>query len=264
MNEYKENTVGWQLFQLKEPLKSRALAMGHASLGEYSPSLKEAVEHIYELGEYGERDEPFWTGVQKAFSRMQPVYGNLFLGDKGWEGYNMARECAPDNWLKPKDGGEDKAIVDPQKKTTELFFYGGKIINPFKEPLTISPSGEMLSVIVEDDKIKDLMNANPDVVFWPANVVRVFPTPIDSWQESQDMGAHSSIRNHPKLGEKQPEPPVVGYEIPLPIDTIEKKHELRIQALEARVMQLEGVVGKLEQQIEYVYRNLPNDFDGTR
>jgi hypothetical protein len=116
MSEYKENTVGWWLSQLKEPLKSRALGMGHASLGEYSPSLKEAVEHIYELGEYGERDEPFWTGVQKAFSSMQPVYGNLFLGDKGWEGYNMAKECAPDNWLKPKDGGEDKAIVDSPEK----------------------------------------------------------------------------------------------------------------------------------------------------
>ena len=27
MSEYKENTVGWQLSQLKEPLKSRALEL---------------------------------------------------------------------------------------------------------------------------------------------------------------------------------------------------------------------------------------------
>lgn len=46
-----------------------------------------------------------------------------------------------------------------------------------------------------------------------------------------------------------PEPAVVGYEAPLPIDTIEKKHELRIQALEARVMQLEDVVGKLSSRL---------------
>lgn len=307
MSEYKENTVGYWLSQLKEPLKSRALGMGHASLGEYSPSLKEAVEHIYELGEYGERDEPFWTGVQKAFSGMQPVYGNLFLGDKGWEGYNMAKECAPDDWLKPKDDGEGKAIADSPKKTRELFFYADETLitplrNPFKEPLVVSPRGEMNSVIVEEDKIKELMNANPSVTFWPTNVGGVSPAPKDSWQESQNMGIHSAIRNHPKLGEIQPERAVVGYEEPKPIDTIEKKHELRIKnleaynkyqaernqqimdlnphvdfcdsegnlirpsrmtALEARVIQLEGVVGKLEQQIEYVYRNLPKDFDGT-
>lgn len=61
-----------------------------------------------------------------------------------------------------------------------------------------------------------------------------------------------------------PERAVVGYEEPKPIDTIEKKHELRIKNLEARVKQLEGVVGSLEQKIEYVYRNLPKDFNGTR
>jgi len=87
------------------------------------------------------------------------------------DGWDMAKECAPDNWLKPKDGGEDKAIVDS-------------------------------------------------------------PAPKDSWQESQNMGIHSAIRNHPKLGGKQPEPAVVGYEEPKPIDTIEKKHELRIKNLE--------------------------------
>ena len=55
----------------------------------------------------------------------------------------------------------------------------------------------------------------------------------DSWQESQDMATYSAIRNHPKLGGKQPERAVVGYEEPKPIDTIEKKHELRIKNLEA-------------------------------
>lgn len=197
MNEYKENTVGWQLFQLKEPLKSRALAMGHASLGEYSPSLKEAVEHIYELGEYGERDEPFWTGVQKAFSRMQPVYGNLFLGDKGWEGYNMARECAPDNWLKPKDGGEDKAIIDsPAPKAFEGF---NKWMEAHGRP---NLSSEELLNLNEYPKI-----LYDETFLYPGES----PKPKDSWEV---------------------EPAVIGYQVPLPVDTIEKKHELRIQNLE--------------------------------
>jgi len=206
MNEYKENTVGWWLSQLKEPLRSKAINMGHASLGEYSPSLKEAVEHVYELGEYGEVDEPFWIGVQKAFSRMQPVYGNLFLGDKGWEGYNMARDCAPDNWLKPKDGGEDKAIVDsPAPKAFEGFNKG--------------------------------MNSHVQLEPLPEGVY--VDAPNISAIRHNKLGRDSYTITSPAREIEAPEPAVVGYEIPKPIDTIEKKHELRIQALEARVKQLE-------------------------
>ena len=219
-------------------------------------------------------------------------------------------------------------------KTRELFFYGGKINNPFKEPLTISASGETNSVIVEEDKIKDLMNANPGVTFWPTNVGATclmcngagsYEDQAGYWDCGTCDGNGEIVADSPEkpmkwidyellkwqertvpvmprltsleilnLGEspieiskdilspareiETPERAVVGYEEPKPIDTIEKKHELKIQNLElakyhqgkeienlqARVEQLEGVVGKLEQQIEYVYRNLPKDFDGTR
>jgi len=351
MSEYKENTVGWWLSQLKEPLRSRALTIVDTPRGMDKPMrgngnnsdilsqagammyvvkndpegylhvLKDEIrrENSSHLRIYMEPSshlinaigvifdlrnmDAFWTAVFDFFNSSPP---SPTLNPKYHEGYNMAKECAPDNWLKPKDGGEDKAIVDSPKKTTELFFYGGKIISPFKEPLVISPRGEMLSVIVEDDKIKKLMDANPGIIFWPTNVGGVSPEPIeqiqlcdtvpvnggfvltnprilvrgehgyeefplstedfhyltgritysdpieavspepeDSWQESQNMGMHSGLRNHPKLGEKQPEPAVVGYEIPKPIDTIEKKHELRIQNLEARVRQLEETVDML-------------------
>lgn len=96
MSEYSKDTVGWHLNRLKEPLRSRAIEIGKASLQEHCLSLKEAVDYIYEMGDYPDEDSSFWTGVQKQIMGMQAVYGNLFLADAGWEGYNMAKDCAPD------------------------------------------------------------------------------------------------------------------------------------------------------------------------
>ncbi len=198
MSEYKENTVGWQLSQLKEPLKSRALELvKEDETDEFlASSLTEAIDAIIDAHPWMD-DSTFWRGVNDFF------YGESQLDSEDENGWEMAKECAPDNWLKPKDGGEDKAIVD-------------------------SPAPE---IPVTGAMIEDFSKR----VKWPI---------------TREIEA--------------PERAVVGYEEPKPIDTIEKKHELRIKNLEARVMQLEGVVGKLEQQIEYVCRNLPKDFDGTR
>ena len=270
MSEYKENTVGWWLSQLKEPLRGEMF--GRLRRGETTHNCDTLSNALF----YATSPSSF-----DSHYRLSYLLGIVMFydGDARQEldhranGWDMAKECAPDNWLKPNDGGEDKAIVDSPKKTRELFFYGGNIINPFKEPLVVSPRGEMLSVIVDEDKIKDLMNANLSVTFWPTNVGGVSPTPqrksaMQDWYDQLP----------PSREIEAPERAVVGYEEPKPIDTIEKKHELKIQNLElakyhqgkeienlqARVEQLEGVVGKLEQQIEYVYRNLPKDFDGTR
>ena len=198
MSEYKENTVGWQLSQLKEPLKSRALELvKEDETDEFlASSLTEAIDAIIDAHPWMD-DSTFWRGVNDFF------YGESQLDSEDENGWEMAKECAPDNWLKPKDGGEDKAIVD-------------------------SPAPE---IPVTGAMIEDFSKR----VKWPI---------------TREIEA--------------PERAVVGYEEPKPIDTIEKKHELRIKNLEAQVIQLEGVVGKLEQQIEYVYRNLPKDFDGTR
>ena len=198
MSEYKENTVGWWLSQLKEPLKSRALELvKEDETDEFlASSLTEAIDAIIDAHPWMD-DSTFWRGVNDFF------YGESQLDSEDENGWEMAKECAPDNWLKPKDGGEDKAIVD-------------------------SPAPE---IPVTGAMIEDFSKR----VKWPI---------------TREIEA--------------PERAVVGYEEPKPIDTIEKKHELRIKNLEAQVIQLEGVVGKLEQQIEYVYRNLPKDFDGTR
>jgi len=233
MSEYKENTVGWWLSQLKEPLKSRAL-----EIVVYPPkpcdNLDDAIMNILEDLVTDSMPWVFWRGIYVYY------FGGLHIDHtKFKDGFDLAHECDP--WR------EDKAIVDSPKKTTELFFYADETLinplrNPFKEPLVISPRGEMNSVIVEEDKIKGLMNANPSVTFWPTNVGGVSPAPKDSWQESQNMGTHSAIRNHPKLGGKQPERAVVGYEEPKPIDTIEKKHELRIKNWEARGISKDGAL----------------------
>ena len=118
-------------------------------------------------------------------------------------------------------------------KTTKLFFYGGKINNPFNEPLNISPSGEMLSVIVEEDKIKELMNANPSVTFWPTNVGGVSPAPEIPVTGAMIEDFSKRVKWPITREIEAPERAVVGYEEPKPIDTIEKKHELRIKNLEA-------------------------------
>ena len=239
MSEYKENTVGWWLSQLKEPLKSRTLgAMRGFSHDLPCSSLVESTWKVAGLKE-GDIDwMRFYIGVSDFYDGLD----GKNLGEVGMVGWRMAKECAPDNWLKPKDGGEDKAIIDSH--APELIVTGA-MIEDFGKRVNYPPTREI----------------------------------------------------------EAPERAVVGYEEPKPIDTIEKKHELRIKnleaynkyqaernqqimdinphvdfcdsegnlirpsrmtALEARVMQLEGVVGKLEQQIEYVYRNLPKDFDGTR
>jgi len=211
MSEYKENTVGWWLSQLKEPLKSRALEdCDPHLLKEFGyDSIFKALRAVWLSTRVR---KGFWIGAMMYWISVCKEHQFLVeeeeckrdrCDDKAKEGWDMAKECAPDNWLKPKDGGEDKAIVD-------------------------SPAPEL---IVTGAMIEDF----------------------------------GKMVNYPPTREiEAPERAVVGYEEPKPIDTIEKKHELRIKNLEARVMQLEGVVGKLEQQIEYVYRNLPKDFDGTR
>lgn len=270
MSEYKENTVGWWLSQLKEPLKSRALAIGERittdGLNEAAESMPAALTLLsvcmYRI--FGDKDH-FWIGV---FSFFNPVIHKNFQGmaltSPEWGGgMYMAEKCAPDNWLKPKDGGEDKAIVDPPKKTTELFFYADETLinplcNPFKEPLVIYPRGEMNSVIVEEDKIKELMNANPSVTFWPTNVGGVSPAPEIPVTGAmiEDFGKRVKWPITREI--EAPERAVVGYEEPKPIDTIEKKHELRIKNLELEIKRQADDIEFLKSSLDFVITRVGN------
>jgi len=284
MSEYKENTVGWWLSQLKEPLRSQSFEDCDKQF------LNDLIDEIHD-GMY-QALQCVWlsTRVNKGFWRGTMIYWLSIIkrdipfapdwkdcrrdncDDSAQEGWDMAKECAPDNWLKPKDGGEDKAIIDSPKKTTKLFFYGGKI----KEPLVIYPSGEMDSVIVDEDKIEDLMNANPGVTFWPTNVGGVSPEKPESWVDAEirkyrehllnggvefadtERGKVKLVADSPAREIEAPERAVVGYEEPKPIDTIEKKHELRIKNLEAQVKDMAGEMENLIIQVRALNRQVFN------
>jgi len=98
MSEYKENTVGWFLDTLKEPLRSRAIDNGNLSLNEHCLSILEAIEYIHEMGQYPDEDADFWKGVLQAakLGFARPEFSHAMLNVEGWKGFDMAKECAPD------------------------------------------------------------------------------------------------------------------------------------------------------------------------
>ena len=184
MTEYKVNTVGWWLSQLKEPLKSRALGIV-MDTSHPCDNLDGALTSVLNCLIEGSIMWTYWQGVYVYY------FGGLHIDSTNFkDGFDLAHECDP--WR------EDKAIVDSPEKPE--YWVDGEI-RKYREHLLNG------GIDLSDRK--------------------------DSWQESQDMATYSAIRNHPKLGGKQPERAVVGYEEPKPIDTIEKKHELRIKNLEA-------------------------------
>ena len=190
MSEYKENTVGWWLSQLKQPLRSKATKAfsefhnSPVSESTVSPSMALAISSFG--WSQTEDFDNFWIGVKDFFLD----YRKRDNSQEYISGYNMAKECAPDNWLKPKDGGEDKAIVDSPEKPE--YWVDGEI-RKYREHLL---KGGVEYADTERGKVKLVADS-------PAREIEA------------------------------PERAVVGYEEPKPIDTIEKKHELRIKNLEA-------------------------------
>jgi len=231
MSEYKENTVGWWLSQLKEPLKSRALSIGERittdGLNEAAESMPVALTLLsvcmYRI--FGDKDH-FWTGVFSFFNPI--VYRNtqgMALTSPEWSGgMYMAEKCAPDNWLKPKDGGEDKAIVDSPKKPMKWIDY--ELLKWQERTVPVMPRLTSLEIL---NLGESQIEINKDVLS-PAREIEA------------------------------PERAVVGYEEPKPIDTIEKKHEIRIQNLEARVMQqqadLDATVETLRKVIDLLDKTM--------
>ncbi len=291
MSEYKENTVGWWLSQLKEPLKSRIVDTEEHS-SKPCESLEGAISSYLNCLIENSMGWVFWKGVYVYF------FGGFHIDSQNFkDGFNLAHECDP--WR------EDKAIVDSPEKPknwidqelwkwhTDMVKGGveyadaerGKVKLVADSPAPIAFEWNDNSVIdfttwnlkriklyehrfeIENQDILDSFKRGDAPELWhqpeyPFGYTPPAPEIPVTGAMIEDFGKR--VNYHPAREIEAPERAVVGYEEPKPIDTIEKKHELRIKNLEARVMQLEGVVGKLEQQIEYVYRNLPKDFDGTR
>ena len=263
MTEYKVNTVGWQLSQFNEPLKSRALGIAedHAKP---CGSLEDAITSVLNCLIEGSIMWTYWQGVYVYY------FGGLHIDSKNFkDGFDLAHECDP--WR------EDKAIVDsPEKPESWVDAEIRKYRDNIEKVLTF----DAVSPTPEISNMEDL-GSLADFHF--PKIVKSDALPPNHFVGIGDdgnpfIGKLSTSIIPPTWEIEAPQRAVVGYEEPKPIDTIEKKHELKIQNLElakyhqgkeienlqARVEQLEGVVGKLEQQIEYVYRNLPKDFDGTR
>jgi len=95
MSEYKENTVGWQLSQLKEPLKSRALELvKEDETDEFlASSLTEAIDAIIDAHPWMD-DSTFWRGVNDFF------YGESQLDSEDENGWDMAKQCSPTRFEK--------------------------------------------------------------------------------------------------------------------------------------------------------------------
>jgi len=125
MSEYKENTVGWHLNRLNEPLRSRALESARKI--EFGPGLEDGLlyceygldQSIRRLVDFNSKSV-FWQGVWCFFNGEKP-----YFDDEYCEGYNMARECAPD----PEHGGrytqsqldEAQAFADSEARNDEAF-----------------------------------------------------------------------------------------------------------------------------------------------
>ena len=199
MSEYNKNTVGWWLSQLKEPLRSRALAAdtGVWCLDEVEkPSLADALEFLSDFEETGEF---FWYGAQEALGDDQ-----IEMDDDSFrEGYRMAKECAP--------GGEEKQ-PDPPAPKAEIFRFDAHEANVSFDTNWVLGNPQI-----------GLRGPNGDIV-WSKKAEEVpflFPNARIAYSE-------------PKHD---------------PIETIDGRHDReikesqkRIEALEARVKELEGDV----------------------
>ena len=189
MIQYEENTIGWWLSQLKEPLKSRALG-----IVVYPPkpcdNLDDAIMDILEDLPIDSSPWIFWRGVYVYYFGGFHISGTNFK-----DGYDLAYECDP--WR----GG--KEIVD-------------------------SPASE-IPVTEDSGSLAD---------FHFPKIVKSDALPPNHFVGIGDdgnpfIGKLSTSIIPPTWEIEAPERAVVGYEEPKPIDTIEKKHELRIKNLEA-------------------------------
>ena len=94
MSEYKENTVGWWLSQLKEPLKSRIVDTEEHS-SKPCGSLECAISSYLNCLIENSMGWVFWKGVYVYF------FGGLHIDSQNFkDGFDLAHECSPTRFEK--------------------------------------------------------------------------------------------------------------------------------------------------------------------
>lgn len=148
MSEYKENTVGWHLDRLKEPLRTDALA----SMKEFNPDQLSlpCAGYANALSRVKLFDpDPLWVGAFWFFnSALQSMGG---LSEEEQRGWDMAKECAPD----PIEGTQ---IFDQQPVSGGFVLSNPRLIvkdeNGFKEvPLSTEEFHSLTGRVVYSDPI---------------------------------------------------------------------------------------------------------------
>ena len=98
MIQYEENTIGWWLSQLNDPLKSKAFELWDAEWYDGSRPITSMKTAIWAAFNWATTDDPkFWCGVHNFFEG-QGRRANNREGVR--EGCDMAKQCSPTRFEK--------------------------------------------------------------------------------------------------------------------------------------------------------------------
>jgi hypothetical protein len=217
---YAENTVGWFLNTLKEPLRTRAMkeAIKYGFLAEPCNSMVNALWCIARATPGLDDRSRFWIGASDFYEGL----GRNDLGDIAKEGWDMAKDCAPDAPESPAPGKDQRIFINgldfdvPRPK-----IEGGDYLVAQNQPLVVTPA---------------VVGYTP-------------PKHIETIEERHDREIRElQARGRSLHGQSHVEAKVANIEIE--INQLRKSKE----ALEARVSeqqeQIQRLVGKVNELIE--------------
>lgn len=207
--EYKENTVGWHLSRLKEPLRS--LCFRDTEDCDLQECVENMSEALYKAFTWSESEEGlfFWSGARSFFGGDPRPADPNSAPKEFWQGFDMAKECAPDQPLIDIEAGKLKGVYNEDGDLTGL--TGSPVFLTSQEILDLGKNPIKLPKAVEG--------------YEP-------PVPSDSY----------TIKRHKPMGRGLLCPPP---DITKPIQTIEERHDKELKDLQARVDQLETQIQDL-------------------
>jgi len=222
MSDYKENTVGWQLNRLKEPLRSRALEEGKDVIMKPNWSMKTAIGEICLV----HMQPPFWEGAYYFFECNGSDTTSEWVAEFQ-EGYNMARECAPDS--APND-----SLWERCEALGPMVDHDGMTILSKQQDgcWTIKDVGSDTSTVMVD-KIMGVILSR-----WP-NDPTLGPKMVDRFE-----AIAKKLASSPPQAEK---PEIAGK---INNETIEGRHDREIKELQYRLEMVLRMVGNVSEKYE--------------